>query len=422
MNRCFFLCLGLSLVVLAMTACKVTHTGAGITLPNHYQNDVPRVIKSTSIRHLNDKSVLSVVIDLEQLTAVVPVASSNGSEHLDFIVGFKLQSNITGGAVIDSARVVVKELEKSGRTSYTTTFEVEVLSDRKQVAMTFVHDMNGQQTHRDYLTVFPPNVFSAQQLLVLDEEGKEPEGQWLRDQRPHFITGVDAPLFLQFYGESHPPAAPPFAPVYPKPMPDVPRYTKVLQAVPTGVMQFAPSEHGIYLLKRDTNSQASAAYVFYGEHFPNAKSHSDMLEPLRYITTTPEFQDMMQGENIKRNIDNYWLKLAGNPNRAKTLIKEFYTRVAFSNAQFTSYLEGWKSDRGMCYIVFGAPTSVTKSTASETWIYGDPDRYNSLKLTFVKLKNPFTEEDFRLQRSADLKSPWYRAVEFWRQGRIINYN
>ena len=34
-----------------------------------------------------------------------------------------------------------------------------------------------------------------------------------------------------------------------------------------------------------------------------------------------------------------------------------------------------------------------------------------------KMENPFTENDYKLQRSPMYKSSWYRAVDSWRSGR-----
>ena len=128
-----------------------------------------------------------------------------------------------------------------------------------------------------------------------------------------------------------------------------------------------------------------------------------------------------KGENIKKNVDNFWLKIGGSPQRAKELIQAYYSRVKYANTFFSSYLEGWKTDRGMCYMIYGEPDIVYKSTSSETWIYGEEGVYSSLSLVFTKVTNPFTNNDFRLNRSTSLKSSWYRSVEFWRQGRIITY-
>jgi len=147
----------------------------------------------------------------------------------------------------------------------------------------------------------------------------------------------------------------------------------------------------------------------------------DLALPLRYITTNEEFERLSQGDHIKRNVDQHWLNLGGSPERARELIGSFYGRVQYANRYFTSYLEGWKSDRGMCYIIYGPPDIVYRSTASETWLYGEEGRYNALSLTFTKVVNPFTSNDYRLNRSSSLKTSWYRAVEFWRQGRVLKY-
>ena len=147
----------------------------------------------------------------------------------------------------------------------------------------------------------------------------------------------------------------------------------------------------------------------------------DLALPLRYITTNDEYDQVIKGGNLKKSVDQYWLRIGGSPQRARELISAFYGRVQFANQYFTSYVEGWKTDRGMCYVVYGPPDIVYRSSASETWIYGEEGRYNSLSLTFTKVVNPFTSNDFRLNRSTALKSSWYRAVEFWRQGRVLKY-
>jgi hypothetical protein len=83
-------------------------------------------------------------------------------------------------------------------------------------------------------------------------------------------------------------------------------------------------------------------------------------------------------------------------------------------------MEGWQTDRGMIYIIFGSPGTIYRSDESESWIYGTPNSTLALNFFFVKVKNPFTENDFTLTRSPSYESNWYRAVEIWRQGRAYN--
>ncbi|MCE9540005.1 MAG: GWxTD domain-containing protein, partial [Bacteroidetes bacterium] len=92
-------------------------------------------------------------------------------------------------------------------------------------------------------------------------------------------------------------------------------------------------------------------------------------------------------------------------------------RVQDANLYFTSYLEGWKTDRGMIYLIYGSPNVTYKTANSETWIYGEENNINSLSYTFSKTNNPFTNNDFTLDRSVVYKQSWYTAVDIWRQGR-----
>ena len=46
--------------------------------------------------------------------------------------------------------------------------------------------------------------------------------------------------------------------------------------------------------------------------------------------------------------------------RAKELIKNYYGRLQHANLFFTSYLEGWKTDRGMIFMIFGERTNAVR--------------------------------------------------------------
>lgn len=81
------------------------------------------------------------------------------------------------------------------------------------------------------------------------------------------------------------------------------------------------------------------------------------------------------------------------------LLTEYFRRVAFANQNFTETPTGWKSDRGMVYIIFGEPESIEKRPASfehpayEIWYYDKIDK----QFVFVdysgfgnfRLKTPF---------------------------------
>ena len=143
-----------------------------------------------------------------------------------------------------------------------------------------------------------------------------------------------------------------------------------------------------------------------------------MLEPLKYLTTRQEFKNLQDRGANKETIDDFWFRVAGNRERGKAIIREFYNRIEEANRFFTSYLEGWKTDRGMIYLIYGPPNVIYKTLDSENWIYGEQNNVLSVNFTFYKVDNPFTENDYYLSRSPVYRSSWYRAVDSWRQGKV----
>ncbi len=62
------------------------------------------------------------------------------------------------------------------------------------------------------------------------------------------------------------------------------------------------------------------------------------------------------------------------------LMKEYYQRVEYANKNFGHYLEGWRTDRGNVYIIFGEPGNIERhpmelsSKPYEIWSYYDLNR------------------------------------------------
>ena len=143
-----------------------------------------------------------------------------------------------------------------------------------------------------------------------------------------------------------------------------------------------------------------------------------MVRPMRFITTKQEYETLVESDNLKKDVDEFWFRTAGNSERAIEIIEEYYSRVEVANKNFTSITQGWSSDRGLIYIVYGQPTSVTKTATYETWMYTEKTNIMSVEFTFLKIDNEFSKNNYVLDRSGSYKSSWYRFIDSWRQGRI----
>jgi GWxTD domain-containing protein len=82
-------------------------------------------------------------------------------------------------------------------------------------------------------------------------------------------------------------------------------------------------------------------------------------------------------EKIKRYME-FWKKKNPNPNEEENRVfDEYYRRINFANENFTHFLEGWRSDRGMVYITLGPPNNIDRhpfdydAKPYEVWEYYD---------------------------------------------------
>ena len=185
-----------------------------------------------------------------------------------------------------------------------------------------------------------------------------------------------------------------------------------------GKIELTLPQKGFFHLLTNSETKDGVTFFVYESSYPKIKNTEQMILSTRYIMAKKEFDNCMLAVDKKNAIDNFWLEIAGSSERAKELIRKYYGRVQEANKLFTSFQEGWKTDRGMIYIVFGAPNKVTKRKNGEIWTFGEGANSNYLVFSFLKINNPFTDNDYYLERSETFKDSWYQSVDMWRQGRI----
>jgi GWxTD domain-containing protein len=151
--------------------------------------------------------------------------------------------------------------------------------------------------------------------------------------------------------------------------------------------------------------------------FPFFKSHAELIEPIKFISSRDEYTQLKNAVNPKEAFENFWIELGGDKTRAKELIREFYSRVKHANTHFSSYKKGWKTDRGIMYIIFGEPELVDVNGKEIKWTYSSKfDSRTSMFSFYQSLSN--ISNDFELVRNPLFKSGWYLALETWRNGQV----
>lgn len=171
----------------------------------------------------------------------------------------------------------------------------------------------------------------------------------------------------------------------------------------------------LYYVK--TQNLQGPSFLFYatGEDFPRVQSSEAQTGPLRYITTHREYEQIIRASDKQAALEDYWYEVAGDMERAVNQRNIYYERVEMANLLFSSYKAGWKTDRGMIYIVMGPPDIVHFYKDSEKWLYGKAGSIEALQFLFNREDEPFAFNNYVLDRKEEYRLPWYRAVENWKK-------
>jgi GWxTD domain-containing protein len=174
-------------------------------------------------------------------------------------------------------------------------------------------------------------------------------------------------------------------------------------------------KEGIY--KFYLGDSISAIYkrsVLFHQHFPQIGTYDNMIAGMRFILNKDEFKTLTTATDKQAAVEKQWLTFAGNKERAEKVIKSYYSRVETANKSYTSTLEGWKTDRGLVRIIFGAPDRINTLYNKEIWVYYIGGNFNQVGFEFYKEEK---SGEMILFRNAVYKDLWYYAVDAWRQGR-----
>ncbi len=187
---------------------------------------------------------------------------------------------------------------------------------------------------------------------------------------------------------------------------------------------------GVFLCSVDRKMRDGYTLYNFGQSYPNMTTPEEMIEPLIYLAQQFELDQMKASARPKVALDDFWVKCGGNIERARELIRIYYTRAVYANLYFTSFTEGWRTERGMIYVIYGPPDKVYKNQEGETWGYRKPviksswgGRYKVkeeyLFFNFKHRDNIFSDNDYYLSRNETLITYWDQAILSWRKGIVF---
>ncbi|MGZ5192094.1 MAG: GWxTD domain-containing protein [Flavisolibacter sp.] len=174
---------------------------------------------------------------------------------------------------------------------------------------------------------------------------------------------------------------------------------------------------GTYLLNvtvsdstKENNLNVNKTFMSRWAGIPSAINDLDKaISQLVYIATPSELNNIEDASGQKEKVSRYlefWKKKDPTPSTDENeIFNEYYRRVAYANSNFTHYVEGWRSDRGMVFILLGSPSNVDRhpfdleSKPYEVWYYYELNRnyifVDETGFGDYRLTTPLYGDDYR---------------------------
>ncbi len=373
----------------------------------------------TKIYHTSDeKSTVFLNVKLHHFTYK---QVDDITYEANYRVAYELYESYDSKNPLDTASFVYSDQENYGQEAEVVVdFDVKAAFPGTFVIKIILTDLNASDhSVFRFENIHKASRFSAQNFFLTDENEYPLFGNFVLQDR-YFRVQYNNPdtqqLVIRYYKKTFPLAKPPFS---------IERnitysfeadsfYTINLTQGMSHLLELP--HHGIYHIQAKTGQREGLTLFRFDDGYPDVSDPAQALAPLRYLTTEREFEKLLSYSDYKTAVDSFWLDRSSfKPDRAKNMIKRYYSRVQEVNRIFTSYQEGWKTDRGLIYIIYGPPSEVYRNNKEEEWIYGEKGNPMSIRFYFHKSDNPFTDNSYNLHRLPVYKSSWYIAIENWRR-------
>ncbi len=375
---------------------------------------------STVAYHLND-SITNLFFKVDNDHVLYKRLDTGGAFYSNIKISYNLINQKESRVIIDTNSVFIKDKSFSEfvppKILYATT-QLTAIRGNNYVLEIEVEDVNKKIKNNLTLLINKVNDDSKQNFLIRKNDTVTFTNSFVKHNQISLAYSKQTnQLVANLYRLNFGAAPPPFSS----------KTNADLNFKPDSSFNLSPRdsmfwitmpEYGFFNIQSSPTNNQGINLFTAPENFPAVSSSLEMIECARYIMNKTEYEECKMAEDTKAAIDKFWLAIGGSNERARELLRRYYSRVKEANKLFTSYKEGWKSDRGIIFIVFGEPVNRYRTSKDEAWVYGNEANPASLRFVFKKNKNQFSDNDYVLERSLFYKEAYYQAVDYWRQGNV----
>jgi len=168
-------------------------------------------------------------------------------------------------------------------------------------------------------------------------------------------------------------------------------------------------DNSFYYFREDSASDRGLTLFKAPPYYPTFRVIGELIGPMRYLTTDAEYRALTQSTRPIITFDEFWINTYGTKFRARNAIRKYFRSVEHANRYFTLFKPGWKTDRGMVYIIYGTPMEMYRTDNLERWVY------ENVTYEFIKISTLFGPH-YALRKDPKYEKEWYNQVGRLRKG------
>ena len=170
-----------------------------------------------------------------------------------------------------------------------------------------------------------------------------------------------------------------------------------------------PGRYIFRIKQQEKNSKRKSVNesCFYVVHSPinlRFKSFAKALEELQFIANTEEIENLKDLPELQhqQGLNVFWKSKDPSPEtESNELMTQYYNRIRIANNTFTCRgVEGYKSDFGIIFLLFGEPDEVKKYINNNSFTARQVWNYKRLGLSFVFVAQTSISDYYLMDRNS----------------------
>jgi GWxTD domain-containing protein len=418
-NKLIYICYTFFIVFFVTCKIQVENHSQSSIINSNNKNDVLEV--NPIAYHIND-SITNIFLEINKENLLYKRTDTGLVFYAEVKINFKLFYESNNNKQIEQGSYFIIDRADEGLASDKAVyynFKVKTRLHKNYNLQLEVLDVNKKNKYQFYLPIDRISPYSKQNILLIKNHQILYKPNLLPFDTINIIFFKPSinRVYVDCFNKEFEQALPPFSIKEADVLKYKPDSTFQISLDNSEVQLIMPSCGFLHVKYNQDNNEGLSLYS-YNKTFPKILNTEEMINCTSYIMNKEEFEKCTNSHKKKIAIDNFWLSIGGTNEKALELIKLYYGRVYEANKYYTSYTQGWKTDRGMIHIVFGQPSAIYKNKKDEIWVYGSGSNPEALRFVFKKTDNPYSNNDYVLERSFFYKLVWQNAIDFWKQGLI----